>query len=366
MVICSACFNTQDHSTHSISVLIGNGSGGCCDCGDPEAFNPTAPRCAIHVPVPEEQSTPVPDDVKSSIAETIATAIDFVIDVFSTMPLTHSEANERECYETANWAELNYEGHQLKDDPKRGLGDWILTLYNDEKHSYADVTGKLEDMDPRRYNDDSAYAVAQQINSEGREAIMKSPKLQNVILEGLRIMRIGLFCSVRTERDYLREHLAGIILRWLKDCISVGVAVGGDEMILREIMCQVLAKPWNMGISHPDPRVELDGSPDISNSSWRVESPQSDKIEERWKEKEYIRLDWILFFDARLWKTLRKDVKSIILGCLLGGNAGIAGSSLDRWGPRNWKRITGSILSFAILIQVSDLQEISHSYVTYG
>jgi hypothetical protein len=133
------------------------------------------------------------------------------------------------------------------------------------------------------------------------------------------------------------------------DCISIGVAVGGDEMILREVMCQVLAGPWRMGIEHPDPRVELENSENnpeglhfgSAGAEWNTFSPPSDLAEERWVEHDYIRLDWILFFDARLWKMLRKCVKSIILGCLLGGKAEVAGSAIDHWGPRNWKRITG-------------------------
>ena len=121
------------------------------------------------------------------------------------------------------------------------------------------------------------------------------------------------------------------------------------EMILREIMCQVLAGQWQMGIKHPDSRVELqpksypDRAPpvDARTPGWSALTPESGGIEERWIENEYIRLDWVLFFDARLWKSMRKCVKSIILGCLLGGKAEVAGSPIDQWGPRNWKRITG-------------------------
>jgi hypothetical protein len=122
---------------------------------------------------------------------------------------------------------------------------------------------------------------------------------------------------------------------------------------LREILCQVLAKPWSMGISHADSRVELDPPPEEASSlpekeNWAVSSPDSDRLEECWSEHQYIRLDWILFFDARLWKRARKWVKSIILGCLLGGKAEVAGSPVDQWSPKNWKRITGNRFSHGI------------------
>ena len=329
-------------------MLVGNGSGGCCDCGDPEAFNPGAPRCGIHVvSTPDREIPPLSPEICYSIKETIETAMDFAIDIFSTTPLIKEEINEDTCNETAEWAELNYDIPSPCDEKQ--YGDWVVVLYNDETHSYSDVTSQLERLNPVRYKEPGATAAAHMIDIYGREPIFKHPDLKAALAAAQTIMKIGLFCSVRTERDFLRECLGGYILQWLMDLISIGVSVGGDEMILREIMCQVLAGPWRMGIRCPDPRIELEPEralpepipSDSFTSDWTAPIPDSEKIEERWIENEYIRLDWILFFDARLWKSMRKCVKSIILGCLLGGKAEVAGSAVDQWGPRNWKRITG-------------------------
>lgn len=330
-------------------MLVGNGSGGCCDCGDPEAFHVGAPRCGIHVVSTADQDpAPIPDEVRESIKETMETALDFFIDILSTTTLEKIEVNEDDCNQAAKWGQLNYELDVPHDE--EDFGDWVVVLYNDEIHSYNDVTLQLSRLDAERYHDAASLCVAREIDTSGRDPIAKSPDLAKMLNAAEQIMRIGLFCSVRTERDYLRECLGGIILEWLVDCISIGVSVGGDEMILREIMCQVLARPWNMGIWYPDPRVELepqfvrfeDELPfDSFKTDWTAPSPQSEKYEELWNESEYIRLDWLLFFDARLWKSMRKCVKSIILGCLLGGKVEAAGKAIDQWGPRNWKRITG-------------------------
>ena len=331
-------------------MLVGNGSGGCCDCGDPEAFNPGAPRCGIHViSIPDRETAPLSPEIRYSIKETIETAMDFAIDIFSTTPLIKEEINEDMCNETAEWAELNYDIPSPCDEKQ--YGDWVVVLYNDEVHSYSDVTSQLNRVNPVRYKEPAATAAAHAIDIYGREPIFKHSDLKTVLATAQTMMKIGLFCSVRTERDFLRECLGGYILQWLMDLISIGVSVGGDEMILREIMCQVLAGPWRMGIRYPDPRVELEPERPLSEallsgpltSDWTAPTPDSENIEERWIENEYIRLDWILFFDARLWKSMRKCVKSIILGCLLGGKAEVAGSAVDQWGPRNWKRITGTL-----------------------
>jgi hypothetical protein len=327
-------------------MLVGNGSGGCCDCGDPEAFNSGAPRCGIHVTSsPDRESASLPDEIKSSIKKTMEAALDFFIDVFTPTPLIKDDMTDEMCDAFEEWSRLNYEN--LSPEVENNYGDWVAILYNDEVHSYPDVISQLTRLDPLRYDKATALSVAMNIHNNGREAIMKSPDVKAVVKAVQSIMKIGLFCSIRTERDFLRECLGGYVLHWLMDCISIGVSVGGDELVLREVMCQVLAGTWRIGIASKDPRVELENvytpHEQICAADWVTSLPASGPPEERWVEGEYIRLDWILFFDARLWKSLRKCVKSIILGCLLGGKAEVAGAAIDQWGPRNWKRITGTI-----------------------
>jgi len=327
-------------------MLVGNGSGGCCDCGDPEAFNPGAPRCGIHViSTPDREVPPLPAEIRHSIKETIETALDFVIDIFSTTPMSKGEINEPQCIDIEIESRLRYP--DVQSDQDDDYGAWVAVLYNDEVHSYNDVIGQLNRVDRARYKKDAAMKVAAMIDSVGRAPIVKSNDLKAVVKAAQSIMQIGLFCSVRTERDFLRECVASYILHWLMDCISIGVSVGGDEMILREVMCQALAGLWNKGIEEADWRVELDRNENESyvGRDWITKPPTTGPPEELWVEADYIRLDWILFFDARLWKSLRKCVKSIILGCLLGGKAEVAGATVDLWGPRNWKRITGNILT---------------------
>jgi hypothetical protein len=327
-------------------MLVGNGSGGCCDCGDPEAFNSGAPQCGIHViSSPDRESAPLPDEIRTSIKETMETALDFFIDVFTPTPLIKDDMTDKMCDAFEEWSRLDYEN--LSPELENNHGDWVAILYNDEVHSYPDVQSQLSRVDPLRYDTMTAENVAKSIDVVGRAAIMKSPDVKAVAKAAQSVMQIGLFCSIRTERDFLRECLGGYVLEWLMDCISIGVSVGGDEMVLREVMCQVLAGTWRIGIASKDPRVELDNvyapHEQICAADWATSLPTSGPLEERWVEGEYIRLDWILFFDARLWKSLRKCVKSIILGCLLGGKVEIAGAAIDQWGPRNWKRITGNI-----------------------
>jgi hypothetical protein len=270
------------------------------------------------------------------------TALDFVIDVFSTTPMSKEEIDAAYCFDRAIESQLDYPKGGTENDMEQG--DWVAVLYNDEVHSYNDVIGQLGRIDRRRYTREVAMVIASLIDSIGRAPIARDEDIHAVVKKAQLVMRVGLFCSVRTERDFLRECVAGYILEWLMDCISVGVSVGGDEMILRDILCQTLASKWDNGVREPDWRIELEGPEDNERDSWGVMDPLvlEGPVEERWAQGDYVRLDWILFFDARLWKSLRKCVKSIILGCLLGGKAELAGGSTDIWRTRNWKRITGT------------------------
>jgi Putative zinc finger in N-recognin (UBR box)/ATP-dependent Clp protease adaptor protein ClpS len=346
VVICSACFNTQDHTGHSISMLVGHGSGGCCDCGDPEAFHPDAPRCGIHViSQPEYVADLLPQDVLDSMKETFETALDFVIDVFSYVPLLAEDVDEFVCESFEEQAKLRYSC--TSDEQELDSGDWVVVLYNDEIHSYADVERLLKHIDSERFDGLNATHTATEIDTIGRTAIYKNPDMFEAIETAQKMMPTKLFCTVRTERDYTRETLAGYILEWFKTCISVGSCIGGDDLVLRDTICQVLAARWNMGIERADHRVELDDpglTGPVKNAEWDIEVPDTDVVEESWYEESYIRLDWLLFFDCRFWKELRLSVRSIVLGSLLGGKARVAGSAMDTddpWGPRNWKRITG-------------------------
>ncbi|KAH7906535.1 putative zinc finger in N-recognin-domain-containing protein, partial [Hygrophoropsis aurantiaca] len=40
-VLCSRCFQASNHSDHNVSFFIAQQSGGCCDCGDAEAWRAT-------------------------------------------------------------------------------------------------------------------------------------------------------------------------------------------------------------------------------------------------------------------------------------------------------------------------------------
>lgn len=61
-VMCATCFKATEHDGHDISISVTAGSGGCCDCGDAEAWKVPL-KCKLHSP-PVETSVrqePLPE-----------------------------------------------------------------------------------------------------------------------------------------------------------------------------------------------------------------------------------------------------------------------------------------------------------------
>ena len=53
-VFCSGCFYASDHEGHDTSFAVAAGSGGCCDCGDPEAWKVPV-HCQYHAPISADE-----------------------------------------------------------------------------------------------------------------------------------------------------------------------------------------------------------------------------------------------------------------------------------------------------------------------
>ncbi|KAI9027159.1 hypothetical protein CLU79DRAFT_26254 [Phycomyces nitens] len=94
-VFCSQCFHATDHDGHDVLFSVSPGSGGCCDCGDPEAWK-TPLQCKIHSPDAAAAAAAVaeitsgrafvPPQVIKHMQQTFTTVLDFMLDCFALAP----------------------------------------------------------------------------------------------------------------------------------------------------------------------------------------------------------------------------------------------------------------------------------------
>lgn len=148
-VFCERCFLASEHTGHNVSFYLTQQPGGCCDCGDPEAwkrpidckFHPTEPLYGPYArsgkAVDSWSIKPtypsVPQDLRDSMSRTVAYALDFVLDTLDFSP-----------DETV----LPQNEHELR---KQDTADpipselYAVLLWNDEKHSFDEFVHHVKD-----------------------------------------------------------------------------------------------------------------------------------------------------------------------------------------------------------------------------
>ncbi|KAH9891170.1 hypothetical protein C8Q73DRAFT_703209 [Cubamyces lactineus] len=313
-VLCSRCFEATDHTDHNVSFFIAQQSGGCCDCGDVEAWrhtincphHPYSPETAeyissfeaktlLHTPrahhktltcrdIPPVKNYPfrthVPPELRESISRTIGYAVDFVLDTLDSspdetfMPTPPSDVTLR---------------LQPTADPLM-LDQFALLIWNDDKHSFDEVIELLHDITNR--SREEAAQIADRIDEQGREIIEMSSNSTRLLEMARAIAQIDLGVTVRRSFDTFREQVSAVIIEWLLDLTRS--RLGTDALILREILASELLSPRKNSslLSAKDPSRVL---PDIHDPT---------------------RLDWLFLYHARLWKRPRLNLKEIYASLL--------------------------------------------------
>lgn len=121
-VLCSQCFQDQDHEGHDISFSISKGSGGSCDCGEDESWK-TPLSCPRHQKSRNSPCIKVENNADySTVTRKFSEFLNDIVPTLCTNPLEIS---------------VSANGQSSPDGPL------ALVLFNDEKHSYQDVIAVL-------------------------------------------------------------------------------------------------------------------------------------------------------------------------------------------------------------------------------
>ena len=144
------------------------GGGGCCDCGDHEAWKVDL-DCIYHSAknLPAGETDPknleYPAEVEDSIRATIATVLDFIIDTMSTCPENMNATREskeqiqRDAIEAGNLAGETTDLENMQ---------YCCVLWNDEDHSFTAVINRVSETT----NMTTAYArkIAETVDAQVR------------------------------------------------------------------------------------------------------------------------------------------------------------------------------------------------------
>ncbi|KAH0838891.1 hypothetical protein J3R83DRAFT_7318 [Lanmaoa asiatica] len=313
-VLCSRCFRASSHKDHNISFFIAQQSGGCCDCGDAEAwrhniqcpFHPLLhdPDCVFDSSVPTPDTTPrvlprsisdvdippvphypfraaFPPELRDNMGRTIAYALDFLLDTLDCSPDDPSVPS--------NEADLRL---QPTADPMQ-KDQYSVIIWNDDKHSFDEVIQLICDTTNRDRKE--ATAMAHAIDEHGREIIDMNANVPRLLEIAQVISKIEIGVTIRRAYDTFREQVVVVIIEWLLDLTRS--RLGADTLIIREVITAELLSPRRR-------ETNIYGSashiPDLSSD---IPNP--------------CRIDWMFLYHARLWKKPRISLKEIYASVLI-------------------------------------------------
>ncbi|KAL1921436.1 uncharacterized protein VTP21DRAFT_11152 [Calcarisporiella thermophila] len=260
-VLCSRCFYASDHTGHDTVISINGGTGGCCDCGDPEAWK-VPMYCAYHSP---EEGIPfnstgnagpaqpqpsklhvLPPGFIDCIRTTVATILDFVLETLTCSP----DDLTQQC--TVEGARLNARDASLFIEQNSGEPEpepvmYACVLWNDENHSFEQVIDQL--MEATNCQRDFARKIAENVDKRGREIVEVSSDLSRLVHIANTITSVGLAVTVRSARDTFREQMSGLLIEWMRDLTCSKHRffsnVPGSAEAFRQILCEELCREWN-------------------------------------------------------------------------------------------------------------------------
>ncbi|ORY94367.1 hypothetical protein BCR43DRAFT_459965 [Syncephalastrum racemosum] len=288
-VLCSRCFHSTQHEGHDVKIWISRGAGGCCDCGDPEAWKVPL-QCSIHslsdpntniTPPPASttsittattsatdaavdtattsisstysaspaavMSTPrtvkdIPIQLRHQIKSTIAVVLDYILETFAVSPEDVEPKSADEIIDESR------DSDRALGTPANSRSSYACILWNDEKHSFDEVIGIV--MQATRCSKQQATRVAESVDANGRHVVQVSSDLSHLLEMANRIRTIKLAVTVRSTRDTVREDMCALLLNWLKDLISGRYKffghVQGGNCIFRDIICETLCEDWSL------------------------------------------------------------------------------------------------------------------------
>ncbi|KAJ2678128.1 E3 ubiquitin-protein ligase ubr1 [Coemansia spiralis] len=227
-VLCTRCFQATDHTGHDTSFSVNSGTGGCCDCGDPEAWKIPL-RCRHHSSfedleeagldpiissagapfVPGYNNNECPASVKRSIELTIAVVLEFILETFATSPINlNLQFDENSITDDARNASLAIGDHESQTK-------FAVVLWNDEVHSFQDVIDQCTEA--LQCSHMEAKKIAETVDASGRDVLRVSTSIPELIDIATTMTNVSLSVSIRAARDVFREQLSASLLIWLRD-----------------------------------------------------------------------------------------------------------------------------------------------------
>ncbi|KAH3662186.1 hypothetical protein OGAPHI_005434 [Ogataea philodendri] len=342
--LCDDCFNKEQHSDHDVGTHISNGDA-ICDCGDHESWKCDL-KCVANSMV-ESEPDDLPTELVEIINEVIRTVFDYFLDVQALN--THTvPGTQRYLYAEKNpdLFKLYSETAQLSKD-KYGSEDtnsdvYCLIVWNDEFHDWTISKQSIAMALPTTASDHKKnQQLTQEIDREGKSIISTSKNIDVLMKQYYKVQTHGLTATIVSARDATRDFLCENIINWLvkmtshpnskiSECVKISIAnamfeqyntVHEEEKTVGKYFS--FSNPDNVGNLLPNFKIpQLPGSvlkKDVNISMLKHIglALASEHLEpEEYAEATTTRIQMFFFMEMRLWKKLRKTLRSLLLPTL--------------------------------------------------
>ena len=246
-VQCDACFRRSAHVGHEVYFHRSTGRGGCCDCGDPEAWA-TAGNCSEHCAHAAagagegsgdtDPSLSLPEDVRRGFRATVEGIARALVD-YVTLTVRGFEPLEARDWERPDPADPDGEDDsagapQAQAQAQTQARRYVARLHNDDVHTFEEVINALVRAGIPR---PTAHVLTTAVDHDGHAPVHAGPKSPDFYrIWGILNRDAGLLFSVLPETVVQREDGAVAAVNWL-------ISLGSGHAGLARVVAQVRPSP---------------------------------------------------------------------------------------------------------------------------
>ena len=335
-VICARCYHASEHEGHDIMMSISRGGGGCCDCGDFEAWKRDI-RCRFHpIHSADTSSAGVGSGQASNDSAAIKEWANIMAEVIEYVVLTLGLHYFTPGDPLSITLERNVPSLQTLEElyPTEDL--FSVLLWNDESHSFQEVIDQVSEAvggsDPTPIGVELGRRVAEDVDQRGYGVVETSTDKPRLIRIARILSVIKLGVTIRPTRDVLRERIAERLVVWILEIVT-------ENPHLRRVFCEQLMRPLSIGsilsLGESQPVTELDQvtvdrrrktlfltqfeqmkHQIISEPYWTRPATSTDSS----PLDQLLYLDMLLVADLKAWNALRAKLREVYVATLVADN----------------------------------------------
>jgi hypothetical protein len=279
-VLCHNCFKNSNHDGHDVAFYHAQ-AGGCCDCGDPDAWSPEG-FCPHHGPSDQPSLGPLSPDVVTRVSGVVPALVDWMVHTIaksaemghiraqaskdSTLFDTQALQSTKLLRQSSSIAsETLSKAEELGKLGRQG-GGLFLVIKSDDIHSTVQWVDALRELlgTSSLYTDSILQKLFRALRQYGQLVVWGSMELiaecsptqvalwldGDTVASGVigaamlsrasLLTRHGLHCSIVTLKELLEEQQAVSILQWLTClarscdplCQCVAESIGPDRHLV--------------------------------------------------------------------------------------------------------------------------------------